>query len=248
MMRFIVFSAALVLFACKAGESSSSSGPPLAPADVPKSIFRARYDLEPGIIKAGTVFAARLSDQAPVLAVTAHHVFGTAGGLRSEVTPDELVKGFAKGQLEDVLKGGAIASLSRPLLIPDAKRFAGELMSTDVAAFVPEQPEKLKPLPLAAARPQLGDTVWLIAAIKGQENGELQHAAKVVLSDDDALIYEFAEPKLELRATSGAPVLSAKGEVVGINLTGGEKDGKLIGMAAAIPNVRKRLEKAISHP
>jgi hypothetical protein len=251
MHRHWMLALALSSFACKpAAEKSEAapSSPPLRSGDVARSIFRAQYEIESGNVQAGTIFLARLEREGPVLAITAHHIFGTLGGLRQEVAPDDLVRTWEKGSLKDIASGKVISPLPKPLLIGDAKRFTTDVLSTDVAAFPIADAGSMVALPAAASRPKVGDTVWLIASIVGQEkSGELQHPARVVMSDDDALVFEYQDPKLELRATSGAPVLSSKGEIVGINLSGGKKEAKLMGMAGAIPNVKKRIASALPH-
>jgi hypothetical protein len=247
----VALALALSGFGCKQSTDnagSAPSAPPLAADAVAKSIFRAQYDLEAGIVRAGTIFSAKLDPAGPVLAITAHHVFGTLGGLRREIAPDELVRTFAKGEVKSVANGSSVASLGKPLLIPEAKRFTNEVMSTDVAAFPIANPGSMVPLPVASSRPKVGDMVWLVAAIVGQKSGELQHPARIVLSDDDALVFEYVDPTIELRATSGAPILSGKGEVVGINLSGGKNGTKLIGTAGSIPNLRKQIAAALQRP
>jgi hypothetical protein len=238
-----------VLAGCKQSSEPAEATPgkpPLAEADVPRSIFRAQYELEAGLVKAGTLFALQLDPQGPVLGITAHHIFGTMGGLRRDLAPDELVRTFQKGEIQHISSGITVAPLGKPLLLPEAKRFTNDLLSPDVAAFTIASPGSILPLKVAAARPKAGEIVWLVAATLGpKKDGSLQHPARVVLSDDDAVVFEYFDPSIELRATSGAPILSGKGEVVGINLSGGKKEAKLVGMAGSIPNVRKQIIAAL---
>jgi hypothetical protein len=242
---------ALWSFACKQGAEKAEgvpSSPPLQAGDIARSIFRAHYELESGNVQAGTIFLAKLDRDGPLVAITAHHLFGRLGGLRYEIAPDELVRTWEKGDVRDIASGKVISALPKPLLIADAKRFSTDVLSTDVAAFPIAEAGSMIPLSLASVRPKVGDAVWLVASIVGKEKaGELQHAARVVMSDDDALVFEYEDPTLELRATSGAPVLSTKGEIVGVNLSSGKKETKLMGMAGAIPSVKKRIASAMTH-
>jgi len=60
------------------------------------------------------------------------------------------------------------------------------------------------------------------------------------------LVFEYEEKDIELTATSGAPILNSKGEVVGLNAAGGEQNGKKIGVANPCTGMAKMIKKALS--
>lgn len=83
-----------------------------------------------------------------------------------------------------------------------------------------------------------GDRVWLVSEVIGSQS--LVHSATVEGIQDGWLIYRFDQP-LELRATSGAPVVDALGEVVAINAGGGDDNGKTFGAGTPVTKFIDRL-------
>jgi hypothetical protein len=112
-------------------------------------------------------------------------------------------------------------------------------LSADVAAFRLSGAGGATALPLAGTPAAVGDTVFLLAAVSGSD--ERLFAAKVSGAIDNGLEYEFEDPGIQLRATSGAPVVNTRGEVVGINLAGG--DG--VGLANPAKRIRERIGAAL---
>jgi len=65
------------------------------------------------------------------------------------------------------------------------------------------------------------------------------HKAKVKSASNKMLVFEYEEKDIELTATSGAPILNSKGEVVGLNAAGGEQNGKKSELQILAPAWRK---------
>ena len=100
-------------------------------------------------------------------------------------------------------------------------------------------------LKLAPTQPKLGDTVWLVAQlVSGAPKDKLLFKAKVSRVQDLALNYVVDDPDgtFELRATSGAPVVNERGEVVAVNLAGGRVAEGFNLAGISINVVRKALE------
>ena len=96
---------------------------------------------------------------------------------------------------------------------------------------------------LADKQPATGSKVWLVAQIKGGDPEMLLHRATVVGYEQGAMIYAFDDKRIELQATSGAPVVDAAGQLVGINLAGTAAEGSndVQGVADGLDVVRKAL-------
>jgi hypothetical protein len=91
----------------------------------------------------------------------------------------------------------------------------------------------------------VGDTVWLVAQlVSGAPKEKLLFKAKVVRVQDLALNYLVDDPEgtFELRATSGAPVVNERGEVVAVNLAGSRVAEGLNPAGISGNVVRKALE------
>ncbi|QRK11123.1 trypsin-like peptidase domain-containing protein [Archangium violaceum] len=253
-MRTVLSSAVAVvlvmgsLAGCRQGSRHQE---PASAVSVPRppqgAVMRPRFVTAEGEFAAGTAFVVRLDD-GRLVGLTAYHLFGPAGGLEREVAAAELGR-FVRGVWLDALTSSEQTREAGPMwVLPGAHATTDAAdLSGDVAAFL--VPESLAPraLKLARARPQPGERVWLFAEVlEGRTQHQLLHEARVDSSTATRLNYHFADPTLSLRATSGAPVLNARGEVVGINLGGGnDGEDSLWGAANPTESVRAQLARAL---
>ncbi|RZL84115.1 MAG: serine protease [Sphingomonas sp.] len=184
-----------------------------------KSVCRPTFKVDTVSYQAGTAFLLR---GARPLLLTAHHLFGPEGGLEKPVTWQDMP---AHAQLLTCkpIGGGASVSGQTAVAVPDAHAMSPDDQSgaiNDVAVFrSSSENSSAVYLALSTTPPKEGDTVWLIAEVRGS-NSPL-HAAHVVGFQNGALVFAYDDSKLDLQATSGAPIVNAKGEVVGLNLGGG---------------------------
>ena len=132
-----------------------------------------------------------------------------------------------------------VVTSSEMLLIPGAKVFDNHDSTHDIAAFLLTNYHGAS-LPIADTPAKKGDIVFLLARPRGEEKLRLIRA-EVSRVGADALEYAYDEAGVNFAGTSGAPVLNRTGEVVGINLGGGESKGKTFGFAnpatAFVPQV-----------
>lgn len=255
-----------LLPACRSPETPSSSAPPPSrpvesapvppPSPVPdplirapevsrESIFRPAFLTSEGRLEAGTGFVVSLPGRPTPVGVTALHLFGPAGGLAREVTSAELpafVRAVTPADLggkDDLVPGGRMLLLRRASHPTPSDDFSG-----DLAAF--ELPAEYAPyaLRIAPQLPKAEERVWLIARLSSLSDTERLHAAKVVSASATALWYAFDDAEIALRGTSGAPVVNAAGEVVGVNLGAARKNGRRLAYANPGPSVLGQLQEA----
>ncbi len=218
--------------------ATAQPAPLTAAADaICKPLFR--IDGRP--LAAGTAFLLQpeAPGQPPVL-VTALHLFGPDGGLPRAVPPEALPRRVALDRCQTLSRPGMWGG-GRALSIPGAAPGGTGLPLRDIAAFAVDivSVQRIQPLRLASSPPAVGEPVWLVASvIRGAPTRQLLHRAHVVHSSDDQLQYSYDNPALELRATSGAPVVNARGEVVGVNLGGGVRQGETFGIADSLTTIR----------
>lgn len=248
---------------CRSSSSSTPAGdaPPSAPVTPPAAVappsvpvgfvVRPSFETVDGTLEAGTAFFVAMPGQPGPLGLTAHHLFGPSGGLQREVQAGELGRfvkavGFRDLEGPELIPAGPMVVLPSAGHAPDTDEVN---WSMDVAAF--RAPESLAPraLRLAAKNAKVGEEVWLVAEVLGGKSAsQRMHRARVATSMPRLLAYSFEDTTLVMRATSGAPVVNARGEVVGIHLAGGLVDGTLWGQAHPVESVSTHLAQGLSAP
>lgn len=235
-----------------ANQTANPIAPP-APAGPPKltaeAIFRPAFETSLGRVDAGTAFVVEWHGRQVVL--SALHLLGTAGGLAREVAAADVPRVVTALELSPCFEGPNVQKVAVPaaaISIPSARPLGAiSAGAGDVIAFWLPADANGPALKLADAAPKSGERVWLAASVMaGGTPGAQLHAAKVIEVDEAGdLLYAFDQATLELRATSGAPVLNAAGHVVAINLGGGSPNpGQLLGVGNPISRFRSSLEKA----
>lgn len=217
------------------------------PKAVTGAICRPTFELKSQSLAAGTAFLMETGVvKQPVVLVTAHHLLGPMGGLAAEVAWDEVPKAVKRASCESIVKP-AQTWIGAPLAIPGAASFNNQTQDglRDIALLAVQGKPAAKPLKLATAQPRQGDTVWLVAQlVSGAPKETLLFKARVVRVQDLALNYLVEDPQgtFDLRATSGAPVVNERGEVVAVNLAGGRaaEGFNLAGISVNV--IRKALE------
>lgn len=196
-------------------------------------------------LSAGTGFICEVDPGEPPLLLTAQHLFGPAGGLPRDYLWSEMASLVEGGAGYDS-EGRRVVTAGPPLTIEGAKAMSADAVDTDIAAFRLVPPTSVHALPLAAALPAVGDPVWLVGQVIDADPAQQRHAAVVAEVSPKHLVYVF-DNVVELRATSGAPVINGAGEVVAINLGGGEEDGKTFGIGIPSSSIRTRVRAGLSH-
>lgn len=191
---------------------------------------------------AGTAFVCVVDEGESPWMLTAQHLFGPAGGLSQELAWSEMPTAVesARGFDSD---GRRVLTAGPPLAIEGAKAMSEVAIDNDIAAFPLRPPTQIHALPLATELPSVLDKVWLVGNVLGVDPRKQRFAAVVVEVSDTSMVYAFDAP-LELTATSGAPVVNERGEVVAMNLGGGEQDGKTLGVGNPAPAIRARVRRA----
>ena len=195
------------------------------------------FETTEGEIAAGIAFAAVVEEHGVML--TAHHLFGPAGGLEREYTNSEIkllvsaVVGTNPNE-ESLIMGGV------PLELEGAAAMREGAISNDMAVFPLLPGTKTHALPLADALPKIGERIWMVCQVVGGAQEQMRHAAIVQEATLDMVSYVFEEP-VNLQATSGAPLINAKGEVVAMNLGGQTEGGKVMGIGNPGASMRSRL-------
>ncbi|MCW8880433.1 MAG: trypsin-like peptidase domain-containing protein [Kangiellaceae bacterium] len=190
-------------------------------------LYRPTFEVSDGVASAGTAFVIKHDKK--YYAVSAQHLIGTAGGLKKDYLGKDMANVFKKVTYDPVYSGYKTLSSTSFVPIENAAPLSDKTTKHDI--FI-SQVDTLDstPLTLAENSPKVGDRVMLYAVVANSD--EVMHSATVARVNEDEFAYIFDDKNINLRATSGAPVINSKYQVVGINLAGGEtNDGKVVGWA-----------------
>jgi hypothetical protein len=193
-------------------------------------LFRPTFGTTDGVVDAGTAFAATVNGSSQTFVLTALHLFGPAGGLNNDIDPSQLPQRWQSLTLQDCKSQIVHQNLGiRPIRLSDSRPLPNPSSQGDVAACVVEESGFLRfqAFPIATQVPAAGEKVWLVSEVIG--SASLVHPAVVEGTEGGWLIYRFDRP-IELRATSGAPVVDGNGQVVAVNAGGGDEAGMTFGV------------------
>src|SRR5687767_3699999 len=156
-------------------------------------------------------FVVRVDDSAEPVALTAHHVVERYRGENGAA----VARGVRHAQLVPAGSGAAPVVLGSMLPLTSARTIDGESWDRDVAMFSVPRSSTAPALTLAPDQAVEGDTVWLLAAVRG--SSERLHPAVVIISRDSAFAYRYVRLS-DGSLTSGAAVLDRSGRVTGLNV------------------------------
>jgi hypothetical protein len=217
-------------------QSENTKDPP-PPSEQDLPTVPDRFVLQPTIhaerktYSAGTAFAVRHPDLERPIILTCLHLFGTAGGYPADIPPLELPRVVKKVSLADKFSGAVVGEVAGFIPIPDSSPLNTPSRAGDIAAMWFKESVPVSAGTLAAKSPRIGEPVWLACRLLGREDSSRKlHRVIVTSHEDNLLEYRFEDATLQLRATSGSPILDAKGEVVAIHLGGSPGGGQLVGV------------------
>ncbi|MEM9645065.1 MAG: hypothetical protein AAF989_08720 [Planctomycetota bacterium] len=239
----------LVALAVK-GVSDNRAALKSADANPPRvsngALFRPEFRTSMGEGGGGTMFAASLTQGDDPIFIGALHLLGEATGFPRNITGAEVPNVLQSIRLGDCVDqqdlgwfDGQTIPLRQAMVIPVTS------LHGDVFAFQPRSTQvslsRVSPWVLSTKRPRSGERVWLVSELIDAPG--LIHPAKVIAEQDGWLYYEF-DQRLNIRATSGAPVINSDHEVIAVNAGEGERLGRQLGVGTPVTKFRRALSDA----
>jgi hypothetical protein len=224
-----------------AGGRQTAANPPVVTAG---TLFRPTFNTFDGPVAAGTAFAARLPGSSTPIILSALHLLGPAGGLPNDIPASELTHAWRSLEVDDCVTSQTVGLIAgRPLPLLSTAPFPQQSQQGDVVAYLPNERGTFQTLPLASSPPAPNDVVWLVSQVIG--SNAIVHKAKVLGEEDGWLVYQFESNSLELRATSGAPVVNSAHQVVAVNAGGGTDGGVVMGLGTPVTKFLAPLTAAL---
>ncbi len=227
------------------GDAGERSEPP---PFIVHSVCAPSFDTASGTLSAGTAFVLRAPSKGKrsEVLVTAHHLFGPAGGLQQNITWTDLPSFVRSVRCESLENSTKVLRAGRALRIVGAHAYSEPGEALDVAAFTMASGSS-DGLDLASSRPNVGQQIWLLArVVSGESFTKLLHPARVVSIDDQWVRFEYQNARLTLQATSGAPIVDVDGRVVAINIGGISNAGRLVGIGLSASIVQRAIVGALA--
>lgn len=233
---YVAISLMMFLSAC-----SASTGSDREPVLEENTILRPDFYMRNTDFSAGTAFAVDIGDESLIL--TALHLFGPDGGLDEQIPSSELANNIKKVEFTDAFTGDGCGECTQVLNIVDAE--ADSSVNKDIAAFIYGDNMNVPKLRIASKLPKKGETVWLAASVMTAPEDKMLHKAKVRSASNSMLTFVYEDEGINIMATSGAPILNSKGEVVGINIAAMDEGNKVIGAANPCTSIKKMLQDSL---
>lgn len=206
----------------------------------PPALYRPIFETTEGEVEAGKAFVVEYKKQHYV--ISAQHLLGTMGGMDRDYSGQETIAIFKQVTLNPIYDNGKSLTTSVLLPVPEASSFSGDDFSKDLFIAKLNKAPKGKVFGLADSEPKSGDLVMLYSTVGGSD--KVLHSATLLEYTVEQIKYEF-NVSINMRATSGAPILNDKFQVIGINLAAGLENGFLSAYANPYINIVEQLEKHV---
>jgi hypothetical protein len=242
--------AALILPVAAAAVVCPAAAPPPPPVPPPHVIFRPVFLTADFAHYAGMAFRLKHPAAARHYLVTSHSLFGPAAHLDIQMTPDDIARVIVAAIGVSCTDPSELV-IARPYVHVSHARPSDENGSGDDLALFEISSSSgggAPALTLDPAPPVKGDRVWIF----------VKHPGKSVVAPEAAVIawvsggeirYLIDDPGADLRGSTGAPLLSGDGHVLGIHLgTFTAKSGRLYGYACPGASIHRILEPGWTPP
>ena len=246
-IRFtLVFAVSLIAVTgtrIQAAEPSSTATPPVslvAPSYPKDFVGGPEFTTTGGKQSAGTASVIKIKGETQSYIVSARHLLGPMGGFKNQ-TPAKDVPQFVKNITIKSFSGGSKRYDVTGLLVQTnrLKADGGEPIDDMSIYKNHDTMTQSQAVALADEIPSVGTPVWVVAHVRGGvPNGQIMQSGKVRWNSK-WIIIQFDNDGIITAGASGAPVLNAAGEVIGVYSGHSQQDGHILGFIIPSPLIAK---------
>ena len=187
------------------------------PAPPPNVLFRPTFLSQDIAHYAGTAFRVQDATGGQHYLVTAHSLFGPAADMDIQMSSEDIARVIVAAVGVSCTDPRNVVLARNYVPLPGARRADEKGSEKDLAVF--ELPSRLNEatLVLDPSPPVRGDRVWIYLKNPTTSRVELEAATLAFVAETE-IRYILDNQEVDLRGTTGAPLLSAEGRVVGMHL------------------------------
>ncbi len=219
------------------------AGPPTYPDDF---VGGGEVQATTGTHAAGTASVVHLKGQTQSYIVSARHLLGPMGGFPTQTAAKD-VPSVVQSISIDAFSGGQRHYDVTGLLVPanHLKADGGDPVD-DMAVYLNhDSSSQDQAVPLADHLPATNAPVWVIAHVRGGvPESQVIQPGKVIEIKDGWIVFQFDNDKIITAGASGAPVLDASGEVIGVYSGHSNNNGHVFGWVIPATMIAKVIQQA----
>lgn len=238
--------AALLLLCCgvcRAQPARAAEPAAAAPPAIPEHVlFRPTFVSPDFAHYAGLAFRLGHGEDGRQYLVTAHSLFGPAADLDVQMSDEDIERMIVAAVGVSCTDPRSVVMARRHVRVPGARRADERGAEKDLALF--ELPARMgsRALALDETPPMRGDRAWLQMKYAGTGRTGFEPVVIAWVSDKE-LRYLLQNQEADLRGTTGAPIISTEGKVIGMHLgVFASGTGRKFGYACPAGAIRAVLE------
>lgn len=233
-----------------APESLVPPGPEVSSNSIWRPFFFTDVGDQPIHEIVGTGFGVKVDDHESPLLVTSLSLLGPEGGLTAAIEPERIDQAVREVIINEAFGvSDSVIQMGVPLRLDPAR--AGELPWSELGVVIvpaDHRGKRIRPLPFADSSPEVGETIWLATAVfGGAPASQTVHESVVTARGDQGqLRYRFVNPRLNLHAAAGAPLLNDDGEVVAMHQADTSADEVIAGTGVTAELIRAAIQRLLA--
>jgi S1-C subfamily serine protease len=198
---------------------------------------------------AGTASVVKLKDGTQSYIVSVRHLLGPEGAFESQVAAEDVPAFVRSIRITSFFSGGVRNYHVVGLLVPTRRLTAdgGEPLDDLAIYLIKENSPQAHAVVLANTVPAVHTQVWVVATVRGGvPDGQIMQGGRVT-SNSQWLIFQFDNDRIVPGGASGAPVVNAAGEVIGVYSGHRAQQGHVFGFAIPAPLIATTIKAASAH-